>query len=304
MKRKILLSIAFVALVSIIIFFVNKQSYPDLYLPMPGEEVSHVTYTLKANTSNLPEQMLVYKFVRPDNPLTEANEISNIFGIKGEVKKQNVVNGYFVRKENKNLQYYSGSGKWDVCLDEAEEGYPTEEFTVSKEKAIEISKNFLTKHNLLPAEFDTVVVSERSHGSELTGDYKLLGYGVYFYRKVNNLKVYGVSRIIVEIRGNGKVTRVCKYYKEVEPYKMAKLKSVQNAISELNNNKALVNMPPEATSASIEKIELAYWEDAGSIEEQPYLQPVYVFTGTTIIDGRPHQFRAFVPAVEGVSIKQ
>jgi hypothetical protein len=87
-KRKIFLSIAFVALVSIIIFFVNKRSYPDLYLPMPGEEVPHVTYTLKANTFNLPEQMLIYKFVRPDNPLAQVNEISDIFGIKGEVKAE------------------------------------------------------------------------------------------------------------------------------------------------------------------------------------------------------------------------
>ena len=271
---------------------------------MPGEEVPHVTYTLKADASNLPKQILVYKFVGPGDPLTETSKISNIFGIEGEIKEQNVIKGYFVRKENKNLQYYSDSHEWDVCLDEAEESYSTEEFTISKEEAIEVSKNFLAKYDLLPAEFDTVVVSERSHGFKLTGDYKLIGYGVYFYRKVNSLKVYGVSRIIVEVRGEGKVVRVCNYYKEVESYKIAELKPVQNAISELNNNNALINIPQEAASASIEKIELAYWEDTRSVEEQPYLQPVYVFTGTTIIDGIPYQFNAFVPAIEGVSIKE
>ncbi len=303
MKRKIVLIMAFVMLAGIMIFFVNKQGYPDLYLPMPGEEVPHVTYTLKIDTSDLPEQILVYKFVEPGNPLAGTNKISNIFGIEGEIKEQNVIKGYFVKGENKNLQYYSESGKWDVCLDEAEEGYPTEECTISKEEAIKISKNFLTKYNLLLPEFNTVVASERSQGSKLTGDYKLIGYGVYFYPKVNGLKVYGVSRIIVEVRGEGKVVRVCKYYKEVEPYKIAKLKPVRDALSELTNNKALVNIPSEATSASIEKIELAYWEDAGSIEEQPYLQPVYVFTGTTIIDGKVCTFNAFVPAIEGVSVR-
>lgn len=304
MKQRVFLSIAFVVLVSIIIFFVNKQGYPDLYLPMPGEELPHVTYTLKTDISNLPKQILVYKFVKPGDPLTEISKISNTFGVKGEIKELNTIKGYFVKEENKNLQYYSGSGKWDICLDEAEENYPTEEFTVSKEKAIKISRDFLIRYNLLPVEFDTANVSERSHGSKLTGDYKLIGYGVYFYRKVNGLKVYGVSRIIVEIRGEGKVVRVCKYYKEVKPYKIAELKPVRNAISELDNNKALVNMPSEATSANIEEIKLAYWEDAGSVNEQPYLQPVYVFTGTTIIDGTPHQFNAFVPAIEGVSIKE
>ena len=81
MKRKVFLIMAFVMFGSAMIFFLNKQTYPDLYLPMPGEKIPHVIYTLKADTSDLPKQILVYKFVEPNNPLYETNKILNTFGI-------------------------------------------------------------------------------------------------------------------------------------------------------------------------------------------------------------------------------
>ena len=97
----------------------------------------------------------------------------------------------------------------------------------------------------------------------------------------------------------GEIVGICKYYKEYEEYKKVKLKNPKEAFKEVKKGKASNNIDPNAKEAKIKNVQLAYWEDGGGINEQPHLQPVWIFEGESIDDNNEiSKFDAIVPAIE------
>lgn len=81
-----------------------------------------------------------------------------------------------------------------------------------------------------------------------------------------------------------------------------RFKTVGRAFRELQVGKALIVADiPHVKQAAVRDVDLAYWEDAGSVSDQPYLQPVYVFT-IKPVEGSLEVFSAIVPAAEDVPI--
>lgn len=113
------------------------------------------------------------------------------------------------------------------------------------------------------------------------------------------MPVYGISRIIISVGHEGEIIGISKYYKDYEEYEKVKLKDPKKAFEELKSGGGSNNIDPDAIKAKINRIHLGYWEDGGSIKEQPHLQPVWVFEGESInANNEISKFDVVIPAIE------
>jgi len=306
-KMQSILKISFIVLIIAFIagyfLYTKANRIPPLNIPMPGNEIPDIEYKVTAKFDNLPVEAMVYKFKKPKNIDTEIKSLAKIFGLKGELEYQPTWRVYSIgekidEKYYRVFEYEIDTGRWNY-MDMKELNNNDPQNIPSDEEAKKIALDFLKKNGIYDKRFIYCAVTDGSSGDKITNDYKVLHKSVYFYPVVEGKPVYGVSRIIVVVGDNGKIIEVYKWYKEFEEYKKVKIVPAEKAFEKVKNRKASNNINPMAKSATIKEVVLAYWEDAGTIEEQPYLQPVWVFAGEAVTeDGKVEKFDAVVPAIE------
>ncbi|MCQ2406358.1 MAG: hypothetical protein MJ067_03995, partial [Oscillospiraceae bacterium] len=72
-------------------------------------------------------------------------------------------------------------------------------------------------------------------------------------------------------------------------------------IDGIKNNMYSSSIRSDALSAKIVDVKLGYWEDAGSLDEQPYLQPIWIFIGESAnADGTISDFDVIVQAAKNI----
>ena len=300
---KIFIFIITIALIEIYFFYIRPNRIPPLKIPMPGNEIPEINYKIAARFDNLPVEAMVYRFKKPENVEKEIESVAKIFGLKGEKEYWPVWREYIMREEingkpSRILTYQVDTGRW-IYTDNRELGNNDPRNLPSDEEAKKIALDFLKKNGIYDKRFIYCGVTDDSSGSPLTNDYKVHHKRVHFYPAVAGKPVYGVSRIVVLVGDNGKIVEVYKWYKEIEEYKKVKIVSAEKAFEKVKNRKSSNSINHKAKSATIKEVFLAYWEDAGTIEEQPYLQPVWVFVGEAVTeDGKVEKFDAIVPAIE------
>jgi hypothetical protein len=242
----------------------------------------------------------VYKFKLKDVE-QEAKRIAKIFKLNGELKFENGMDSYIINIADSNrskifFSYEKNSGMWSY-QDSSPSNF--EGIITNDEQAISIAKKFLSDNLFLNQRFDNIKVSPVSSGDTATNNYKITEKQIYFCPTLDGVPILGTSRIIVTIGANGKITGVDKYYKDIEEYKTMKIKSAKEAFEKVKTKEASININQNAKSAKVTKVKLGYWEDAGTIKEQPYLQPVWIFTGEAVTDKNEKEaFDAVVPALE------
>ncbi|ADQ39634.1 hypothetical protein Calkr_0056 [Caldicellulosiruptor acetigenus I77R1B] len=300
----VFLSILCLIVISLAIYSVLNfnREFPPLKIPMPGQETPNIDYKITAKFNNLPTEAMVYKFKKPQN--IDFYSIAKKFGLNGKAEYYPETKTYVIKEEVDGKVKYSftyevETGRWEYINEEEMYLNYNPVNVPSDEEAKKIAIEFLKKEGFYNDRFSYCTVVEASSGDKLTNDYKVLYKDVYFYPSINGKPVYGVSRIVVSVGSNGKIIGVRKWYKDIEEYKKVKLISAEKALEKIKKREASNNINPRAKSATINKVFLAYWEDAGTIEEQPYLQPVWVFCGEAITeDGSRDTFDAVVPAIE------
>lgn len=286
--------------------YIKANRIPPLYIPMPGNEIPEIDYKVTARFDNLPTEAMVYRFKKPKDPKAEIKSLAKIFGLNGEVQYYQAANEYFIKegvddRDYRILRYQINTGRWVYTdMKEYMHNYDYKPQNLpSDEEAKKIALDFLKKNGIYDKRFIYCGVAYDSSGSSLTNDYKILRKDVNFFPVVDGKDVYGVSKIIVTVGDNGKIIEVSKWYKEYEEYKKVKIIPVDKALEKVKKKEASTSINPRAKSATIKEAFLAYWEDAGTIDEQPYLQPVWVFTGEAVTeDGKVESFDAIVPAIE------
>ncbi|ADQ07053.1 conserved hypothetical protein [Caldicellulosiruptor hydrothermalis 108] len=279
------------------VLYINSNKIPKLNIPMPGQEIPQIDYKVTAKFDNLPTEAMVYRFKKPQD--VDFYSIAKKFGISGDVKYDSENKRYTINDESgRYFEYEVETGKW-LYIDFKEKNNYEPQNIPSDEDSKRIAIEFLKKEGLYNERFNYCTVVPEASGDKLTNDYKIHCWDVYFYPSINGKPVYGVSRIMVSVGDNGKIIEVDKLYKDIEEYKKVKIVPAEKALEKVKKRQASNNINPRAKSATINKVFLAYWEDAGTIEEQPYLQPVWVFAGEAVTeDGKYESFDAVVPAIE------
>jgi len=103
---------------------------------------------------------------------------------------------------------------------------------------------------------------------------------VQYGRKINGIMVTGEGSFIKVILGNdGELLYLNKVWRTVEPAGTERIIPVSKAIEKLGHGEIL-NPKKCFCDVNVDRIYIAYWENGAGVEQE-YLDPVWVFSGTT-----------------------
>ncbi|WP_068775707.1 hypothetical protein [Paenibacillus sp. FJAT-26967] len=293
----------------------SYEKLPELIFPLPGEELAS---KVNFKTSNMKfassQEAKVFKFIKKNitvkDLMVEADKLKINEVVKNKSDKS-LGDLLVAEDENKYLEIEKDTGAITYLNKKAKESKVRGNIKVpSDEESIKLAKEFLDNLGWLPNNFKVVEVTEdteRPANVDVTEKGFVTNKTVHFYKFIDgNVPVYGVSRILVEIGDSGVIEAVRKFHKDEVDQSSYQLKTPEAAVEELKHGNAVHNIEPGAVDANIEQIDLAYWEDAGSIDNQPFLQPVYVIKGNynKLNKTNTESFNALVPAVAGKYIKE
>jgi len=218
----------------------------------------------------VPDKMLVYKIVRPEN-ITEAyvRELAEkYFDMPKDAKLSRSggsLNLYWLKTHTHLFEFFPRTGFFNILkykkarekLSEDRKDYP------SDEECKKIATEYLKERGLLPEDAYLGGVSDIN--IESVG-----AVSVWFGRMIGQYKSGGHgSGILIEIGVAGEITKVSKRWVEYEPYKMAPIKTPQEAFEQLKHGRALLM----TSSGKVKAMALWYHMPA----DGEYVQPVYSF---------------------------
>lgn len=277
---------------------------PALLLPQSGSAIDDIDYIFEADTSSLPKEASVFKFKQVDITDSDVHLIASKFGLQGKAKLS-PGGQYGLRDGNCFLMVDKHSGKY-LFIDESLTDFDIITGSVklpSDEEVVTIAKNYLQNLGLLREDFVSVGLGEITTGPDTNS--KVIAKKVFFYRQLDNQPVLGVSRIVVTVGHNGEIASVDKLFKEVSEVYKYPLRPIDEAMVDVRNNKGKTDLDEQSRIAKINKVEVMYWEDAGSVEDQPYIQPVYRFEGDVVKDdGTVDKFHVVVSAIDTKYVKK
>ncbi|MEW6173683.1 MAG: hypothetical protein AB1510_11570 [Bacillota bacterium] len=274
----------------------SNQSIVRINFPVIGGELPvNVNYQLDTSAALLEKSTdYVFPFVNTTADSKIVTKLKSIFRIENAQSKpirEGTVyenDDHFLRINDDGTFVYHNKHRNDNA-----------NIDISDDACIKIAKNFLTKNNLMPPGFFENGVAYETVTSALNPkDSKILRKEVYFNRKINNVVVYGVSRIIVSIGQNGQIDSVYWATKDIAQGEPVKIKPFDTALEDLKQLKGMVRMDETTKKVIIKKVELAYWEDSSPFNKQTHVQPVYHFLGETLNEnGSKGTFEGFITAV-------
>ena len=300
LSKRIAVMLACVLLISFSGCGAQSVSVPQLDIPMNGNTPPEINHTIELSTADLQTTAEIYRFVEPaENPEEILAKLSGIFGLSTGAQVEQYDN-FVVMKDGKlRIEYETDTGMWSF-RDNSYDKRLTHTLP-SEEESAEIARTFLTENGLYDERFTMGSVVVSYSGDPADDTYAPYCNSVYFYPVLNDKPILGVSRIVVSIGENGQIIEVLKYYKDFVSYGEIELESPISFTEGIQTNQYSTSINSDAVSSTITEVELAYWEDAGSCEDQPFLQPVWVFTGSSVqSDGSEDTFDIIVQAAKNV----
>ncbi|MCL5942008.1 MAG: hypothetical protein M1325_00505 [Actinobacteria bacterium] len=287
-------------------------SLPALSLPRAGAAYPDgVAYAQSAElavaAAKLPVQTMVYRFVDANLDDAGAQSISSVVGVGGKASRDGR-GWYFYHEGSRRLAIDPVSGKWN-WIDEvrmwdqppAVDGSIPSDADAVKAAEAELNRLGLLKGGLAFHSVTNATVSSLGTGEPgvpSDPDAKTISKQVTFTRTLAGFPVIGPSRVIVGIGEKGSVVGVIKATKDTTPYATMPLRPWSDALRQVLASDSQTDISSSAVSAELSDVQLALYEDPGDSSIQPYLQPVYVFHGVSILaSGEAAPFVAVVPAM-------
>lgn len=272
---------------------------PAIQFPAPGRPLPDVTWERAPQLgANLPDRLPVYRVTKAKAGPGYAEELARLFDIAAPVDCQGEtcaigIAGCRLWLNGDGTFSYVTEGRWPEAQSGASE-------PCTDQEAADLAESFLVKRGLLPQEFSLWRIEPAIAIRGDTLQRQTVGKTVLYHRTLNDLPVYGVSRVAVDIahwKGQLEVAAVSSYWHPVEPYQTLPLRSVDAALVDLEAGIGAIDLPDSANRALVERVSLGYWEDPEPAR-QPFVQPVYQVEGTAWVDGQAEPFVASVAALD------
>ncbi len=244
----------------------------------------------------MPSWMLIYKIVPPHNITDDyvKDLAEKHFGIPRDTPLRKPGLGlYWLRTATHLFELDSRTGFFNIIkLEEKGTSYSKNRADYpSDEECNKIAAEFVKSRGLLE---DGMYLKERIVDIPSSG-----GMSVAFGRIINGYRTWE-SGISVQIDPNGEIVRVSKKWQEVVPWKMAPIKTAEQAFRELKEGKnAFVMAYHPKPKGKVKEITLRY-NNAKKLEE--YVQPVYYFRYATPYSPWGESY-AIVPAIKAEYLK-
>lgn len=300
------MAISAVALTSIIAW--NNRSgdgdIPKLKIPEVGAETNIEQLEVQIPTKQIKEleqvkKAPVYKYVLPkkEKIISIADKLGCDMKNPDRDAEYELGKGTNEKGDILYFTYEPGNGCWNwvnQTVQEKTKGKNLPSDQQCQEQAIAKLKElgiYQTRFNTLQVEPETGI---NEQDEETTVAKTLL-----FYPEIDGQVVEGVSRIIVSFGDNGEIYEISKYYKDFVEVKEKEVISVNAALKKVDQGDAMFTLGETVEKAALNNAVLTYWEDPRDIDDQSYLQPVWVFEGESAeADAANKQFEAIVPALK------
>ncbi len=265
----------------------NESTYPKPDLPETGSlESPDATYIIGDQLTDelqKTQTILTYKFVAPDSQrirqhLEEQFDTADNFSGDGSRN--------YSSSENIIIEIDDSNGFWTYTNKAIQENvYQPVPSRISKDQCKSLAIDIAKIHEVNLDIYSDIVVAPVEYSKAPSEDGTAsdpveIAYDVYFYPVISGKSVYGVSRFVVSFDGDGNVAGIIKQYKDIVPYKEETLINLDEAVKKLKTGEASINVETIYEQAKITDYDIVYYADVSSIDEQPYLQPIYCLEGT------------------------
>jgi hypothetical protein len=246
------------------------------------------SYEIDVNFPVVPDKMMIYKIVQPQT-LTEddVREMGQkYFDIPSDANYKRGTAEDILKTKTQVLYVNTITGTLDFSLprQKGDQYSKNREDYPSDEKCLKIVIDFLKEKGLW--EDDAIPPVKDSNDNFIISRYGSIE--VWFGSKLGDYRTTGGGRrLMVGIGTDGKVRSVLKIWTKVEPWKLALIKTPQEAFKELKEDKAVFI---DSKGGKIDKLSLVYFMP---IVEKGNIQPVYYFN----VSG-PDGIYVLVPAVK------
>ncbi|OPY36105.1 MAG: hypothetical protein A4E35_02147 [Methanoregula sp. PtaU1.Bin051] len=257
---------------------------------------------------NPEEKVLVYQVIPSHYTRQDSISLAQKFNISTTGKIKEVEEGSSIASED-GTKYVILHNSGSIEFTNSNRAHTVNPFDVpgnlpTDDEAIRIATQFLTDRDLLP---DDAICIGTEHGKI----YQLGNNGnntvvwedieVWYGRMLNGLKVKG-SQLSVAVGGGGDIIDYYSNWRNYEPYKEFPVKSPEQAFDELKTKGIPVDTNT-SDKVSIKEVYLAYHTKAGA-ETEYYLEPVWVFEGDVIVDGKSSMtVTEHIPALTDDAVK-
>lgn len=272
-----------------------RDDRSDLTGGMKSTSNANLTYTVSVPFPSTPEQITLYKSVKPEITAELVSSMAEKMGLEGTVRES--YDQMLLSDEPYSLEVHMKSGRVALIdiprwMNPNDKDLPSN--LPSDEKAIEIATRYLEKTGLAPPDatlcgVDHPQIVKQNENGEVIGiafEDVLVSYS----RTIDGRPVVG-SKLTVEVGGGGDILNVYKLWRDYVPQEEIPIITPEEALEELK-----VAGVAEGLSVDITGIELGYYE-APATREPTHLVPVYIFTGK-VLDGTGEEtsFVRYVPA--------
>jgi len=294
MKNKILasvlLAIVAVSAVSVGVALVNNtanEQLPPMTLYEVRGSVSTPEIALDESVAlpEIPDKILVYKVKRPEVTAEKVAALAETLGLRSSITEND--EKFIVRDGSFELEVLKASGRVAYAdLSKIYGDISNPPNLPSEKSAIESARESLSdKKGLMPsdAEFSKVVTdtAEIARKDPNTGEVSIekidLVMQVMFSREIDGIPVIGAgSKLKAYIGDNGDVIGVYKCWREYEPYQQFTILTAAQALERLKEKGIHGVRTITGEKVTVKEVYLAYYAQP-AIDNQEYLQPVYVF---------------------------
>ncbi len=298
--KPLLLALLLAAVLLLLIKGCRQEGLPDVNVPAGGAAPSSVYFTLVPEDYQLPARLTVYKYKNKEMSQADVEKLAEILEIRGKCFYNDETCEYTVNANGKILLAEQHTGMWTYR--DIGRQYSVDTMTCSipsDDEVVNLAKDYLAQVGISAEEFSSVTLGTTTENN------RVIGKTVYFYQQVDGYEINGAAKLAVHIGHQGQLEGITKGYQEIERHKTCRLKTLNQAMRELEAGEVYYQTAAESVlgQATIYDVRLVYYQEPSNASENRYLQPMYLFTGDVETEEGTQSLSALVPAVKGVGLK-
>ncbi len=270
--------------------------------------LSH-TVTLDKPVPGKVDKIMVYKTIPPNFTRQDIITYGEKFNMSSDDDIKGGDEGYGRASKDRKIHLYITNTGW-IEYSNSNRAHSPNPFDVpenlpSDAQAVEIATKFLKDQDLLP---ESAEFRKTSHGRILqaaengTAIVVWEDIQVWYGRKLDGKTVEG-TQLMLALGADGTPIEFFTNWRDYQPYEELSIKSPDQSLEELKKKGVPVGMNNPDSLVSIDDMFLAYHTTAGAYREV-YLEPVWVFKGNVIVDGKPLMpVEQYIPALTDASVR-
>lgn len=297
MKKRLFLMVTMVIVLVVVgfSFSISKKNFSDedeiveIYFPEYAGEldenleiVNNIDFTKIKNVEYLKEYYKV-KTINNEKEICKQFKMNQKDKVDLNTKKSDGVT--IIKDGKKKLKLYDNGAFYYK-----KENAKNKRVDLSDDECMQIAENFLEESELKLQDFEysgvgyDILTDLENESQEV-----VVAKNIYYSRTLNELDVYGNSKIMISVTADGEISEVYSSYGDINEQIKTKKKNIvpiEVAVDKAINMQGFIDCPLESKKIVLESVEIVYWEDSVPESDNNTIQPVYKIIGSAYEEGK------------------